>query len=448
MTTGPFMRKILIFALPLMLTGLLQLLYNSADTMVVGRFAGKQALAAVGATGSLINLILNIFIGLSMGSGVTQARYIGAGDEKGMRCCTHTAMMISAISGVIVAVFGFFMSEQLLRWMDSPDEVIGLSALYLKIYFLGAPGSLIYNFGSSLLRAMGDTKRPLYILFATGIVNVILNLVLVIRFHMSVSGVAIATVVSQYLSAICIVYFLTKLNSPCRLSLKKLRFHRRELLSILKIGLPAGVQNALFSISNVIIQTSVNGFGEDAMAGISAGSNYDGYVYTCTNAISQAAMNFTSQNIGAGRVENIGKIYRRCIAVTAGIGLILSFAGYFLREPIVSIFAREPEVIAIGAERMALVLPLYVFCSLQDVTAGQIRGMGRSMEPMFISLIGTCGIRLFWVFVILPHDPTLINLYWAYPISWAATYVALLVLYAVVKKKLVRRMRPAAPAAV
>lgn len=375
-----------------------------------------------------------------MGSGVVQARYIGADDKEGMRRCTHTAMLISVISGILVGIFGFFTAENLLKMMDSPENVIGLSTLYLQIYFLGAPGSLVYNFGASLLRSLGDTKRPLYILFSTGIVNVILNLILVIVFHMSVAGVAIATVVSQYLSAICIVFCLAKLQSPCRLHLKELRIYRLELKNILKIGLPAGIQSALFSISNVIIQTSVNGFGEDAMAGISAGSNYDGYIFTCTNAISQAAMNFSSQNIGAGKMENIGKIYRRCIYITVLIGVTLSAGGYFLREMIVGIFAKEPEVIAIGAQRMALVLPFYLFCSLQDVTAGQVRGMGYSVEPMLISLIGTCGVRLLWIFVALPHNPTLINLYWAYPISWIATFVALFILYVIVKKRLKKRL--------
>ncbi len=439
MTTGPFLKKILVFSLPLMLTGLLQLLYNSADTIIVGRFSGKEALAAVGSTGSLINLILNVFIGLSMGSGVMEARFIGAKDDKSMHRCTHTAMTVSIFSGIAVGIFGFFMSETFLKLMGAPDEVIGLSALYLKIYFLGAPGSLVYNFGASLLRAMGDTKRPLYILFASGIVNIILNLILVIPFRMSVSGVAIATVVSQYISAVCVVIFLTKLDNACRLSFKSLRIYRRELIGIIRIGLPAGIQNALFSISNVIIQSSVNSFGKVAMAGIAAGSNFDGYIYTCTNAITQTAMNFSSQNIGAGKYKNIGKIFRRCLVITIIIGSVMSWGGYFLRSQIISVFSSDSEVIAIGAQRLALIMPFYVFCSLQDMTAGQVRGMGRSVEPMIISLLGACGIRLLWIFIALPRNRTLINLYWAYPISWSATFAALLVLYFFVKRGLYKR---------
>lgn len=443
MTKGPFLKKIVFFALPLILTGLLQLLYNSADTIVVGRFAGKEALAAVGATGSLVNLILNVFIGLSMGSGVMEARHIGAGDEKGMSRCTHTAMTLSMLCGIVVAVIGYFCSGTFLKWMDAPDDVLPLSTIYLQIYFLGAPGSLVYNFGASLLRAMGDTKRPLYILFATGLVNVALNLILVIPFGMSVKGVAIATITAQYISAVCIVLCLMKLQNPCRLNLRSLRIYKRELLGIIKIGLPAGLQNSLFSISNVIIQTSVNSFGSVAMAGIAAGSNYDGYIFTCTNAITQTAMNFSSQNVGAVKYENIAKIYRRCLIITIAISAVMSCVGFFLREQIVWIFSKEPDVIAIGAQRLALIMPFYAFCSLQDMTTGQVRGMGYSVEPMIISIFGACGLRLLWIFVALPHNPTLINLYWAYPISWSVTFVAQLVMYFVAKRSLMKRKQAA-----
>lgn len=441
MTTGPFLKKILIFALPLMLTGLLQLLYNSADTVIVGRFAGKEALAAVGATGSLINLILNVFIGLSMGSGVMEARYIGAGDEKSMHRCTHTAMTISVISGIVVGIFGFFASGALLKLMNAPEDVIDLSTLYLKIYFLGAPGSLVYNFGASLLRSMGDTKRPLYILFSSGIVNIILNLILVIPFNMSVSGVAIATITSQYISAVCVVICLTKLNNSCRLSVKSLRIYRRELLGIVHIGIPAGIQNSMFSISNVIIQSAVNSFGSAAMAGIAASSNFDGYIYTCTNAITQTTMNFTSQNIGAGKYENIGRIFRKCLAITAIIGVSLSCVGFFFREGVISIFSPEADVISIGAQRLALVMPFYVFCSLQDTASGQVRGMGKSFEPMIISLVGACGLRLLWIFVILPENYGLMDLYWAYPISWSITFFTMLTLYFFVKRRLYKNRK-------
>lgn len=439
MTNGPFLKKIFIFALPLMATGLLQLLYNSADTAIVGKFAGSQALAAVGSTGSLINLIINVFIGLSMGSGVMVARHIGAGDEKRVSKCVHTAMLLGLVSGIIVAVIGFFMSGTFLKLMKVEEGVLELSTLYLKIYFLGAPGSLVYNFGASLLRASGDTKRPLYILSASGIVNVILNLILVISFKMSVAGVAIATIVSQYMTAIIVVICLLRTSSMLRLSPKKLRFDRLELKCIIRIGVPAGLQSSLFSISNVIIQSAVNSFGAVAMAGIAAGSQFDGYIYVCTNAVAQTTMTFTSQNIGAAKYKNINKVYRYCFLAASVISVVLSAAGFFLRNEIVWLFAKEPEVIELGAQRLALVIPFYIFCSLQDVAAGQIRGMGKSIEPMILSLFGTCVVRLVWIFLILPEGHSLMDIYWAYPISWFATFVMLNILYLITVKKLIKK---------
>lgn len=439
MTCGPFLKKIFIFAVPLILTGLLQLAYNTADVVVVGRFAGSEALAAVGSTGSLINLILNVFIGLSMGSGVMIARHIGAKDDKKIHECTHTAMLTSIICGIGIAVFGFFVSEFLLRLMKSPADVLPLATLYLKIYFLGSPGSFVYNFGSSIVRATGDTKKPLIILALTGLINVALNLILVIFFHMGVSGVAIATIVSQYVSAIWIVIHLMKMNNACRLNLKKLRIYKSQLLSIFRIGLPAGIQNSLFSISNVIIQSTVNSFGSVAMAGIAAGSNYDSYIYTSTNAISQTTMTFSSQNMGARKFENIGKIYRYCLISTVVIGVALGAPGYVFSEKIVGFFSTDPEVIKIGAQRLELIAPFFFFCSLMDVAAGQLRGMGKSFEPMVVALAGSCGIRLLWVFVFLPMNRTLINLYWAYPLSWTITFFAQFALYFILKKQMQKK---------
>ena len=439
MTSAPFLKKIFIFSIPLILTGLLQLAYNTADVVVVGRFAGSEALAAVGSTGSLINLLLNVFIGLSMGSGVMVARHIGSGDEERIRNCTHTAMLMSLISGVFVGLIGFFLSGKILVLMGSPHDVLPLATLYLKIYFAGCPGSMVYNFGSAIVRATGDTKRPLFILASTGLVNVALNLILVINFHMGVSGVAIATIVSQYLSAIMIVIHLTKLNNSCKLHFSKLRLNKTELLKIIGIGLPAGVQNSLFSISNVIIQSTVNSFGSVAMAGIAAGSNYDSYIYTATNAISQTTMTFSSQNMGARKHENVGKIYRYCIIIASIIGVVMGAVGTVFSEFIVGFFSTDKAVVAIGAERLALVMPFYVFCSLMDVAAGQLRGMGESFKPMIVSLLGGCGIRLFWIYAILPLNRTLMFLYWAYPISWAATFVVQFSLYFILKNRIFRK---------
>ncbi len=439
MTKGPFLKKILIFSLPLMFTGLLQMVYNTADIVVVGRFAGPNSLAAVGATSSLIHLILNVFWGMAMGSGVMSARYIGAEDNKRLSKCVHTAMLLSIVCGVAVCLFGYLSAEKLLILMDSPADVLPLSKLYLQIYFLGAPASLVYNFGAAIVRSTGDTKRPLYILTSTGLVNIALNLVLVIRFHMDVAGVAIATITAQYISAILIVIRLLKIEGACKLSFRKLRFDREELKRILLIGVPAGVQNSLFSLSNVIIQTTVNSFGSIAMSGISASSNIDSIIYTCTNAISQTTMTFTSQNMGARKHENLGKIYSRCILLTILLGGGLSIVSFIFRNQLLGIFSTEPDVIMAGAQRLIIILPFHVFCSLMDVGGGQLRGMGKSFEPMIITLLGSCGIRLLWVFVFFPMNPTLHYLYWAYPISWIITFFVLFAFYFIVKKNILQK---------
>lgn len=438
MTKGPWLKKILIFSLPLMLTGLLQMVYNTADIVVVGRFAGPASLAAVGATSSLVNLILNIFLGMAMGSGVMSARYIGAGDEDRLSKCVHTAMSLSIICGIFVSIFGFFMSEKLLILMDSPADVLPLSKLYLQIYFLGAPASLVYNFGAAIVRSTGDTKRPLYILTSTGLVNIGLNLLLVINLHMDVAGVAIATITAQYISAILIVIRLFRIEGACRLSLKKLKIHTNELKKILLIGVPAGIQNSLFSFSNVVIQSTVNSFGSTAMSGITAGSNFESFVYICTNAISQTTMTFSSQNMGARKYDNLGKVYKRCILLSILIGGGMSAVGVIFRNQVVGIFSTDPEVIEIGAARLAMILPFYSFCSLMDVGGGQLRGMGKSFEPMIITLLGSCGIRLLWVFLFFPKNPTLLYLYWAYPISWSVTFFVLFAFYFIVKRNIVR----------
>ncbi len=443
MTNGPFLKKILRFSLPLVLTGLLQMIYNTADVIVVGRFAGGTALAAVGATSSLVHLILNIFLGLSMGSGVMTAKYIGARDEDSVKRCVHSAMLLSILSGIFVAIFGFVFSEQLLIMMDSPSDVLPLSKLYLQIFFLGAPAGMVFNFGASIVRATGDTKKPLVILSISGIVNIVLNLILVINFHMSVAGVAIATIVSQYISATIIVIVLLNMKNACKLDIKKLCFHKEELKRILYVGIPAGIQNSLFSVSNVIIQTTVNSFGSVAMAGIAAGSNVDSFIYTCTNAVSQTTMTFSSQNYGAKKYENFNKIYFRCVLLTIAIAGSMGALGVIFKEFFVGIFSTDPAVIEIGAQRLTLILPFYFFCSLMDVGAGQLRGMGKSFLPMIVSLLGGCGIRLLWIFVFFPKNPTLMYLYYAYPISWTITFVVLFICYFIVRAQILKKSQDA-----
>lgn len=422
-----------------MLTGLLQMVYNTADIVVVGRFAGSQALAAVGATSSLIHLILNVFLGMAMGSGVMSARYIGAEDDKRLEKCVHTALLLGLISGVAVGIFGFCMAEKLLILMDSPADVLPLSKKYLQIYFLGAPASLVYNFGAAIVRSTGDTKRPLYILSATGLVNIALNLVLVIVFRLNVAGVAIATIVSQYISAVCIIIRLMKIEGACRLHFNKLRINVSEMKKILLIGIPAGVQNSLFSFSNVIIQSNINTFGATAISGVTAGSNVEGIIYTCTNAVSQTTMTFSSQNMGARKYENLGKIYMRCLLIATLIGGSMSLFGVIFRNQVIGIFSTDPAVIEIGAARLAMVLPFHIFCSLMDVGGGQLRGMGKSFEPMIITLLGSCGIRLLWVFVFFPKNHTLPYLYWAYPISWTITFFVLFIAYFIIKRNILKK---------
>ncbi len=439
MTSGPFLKKVLIFSIPLMLTGILQLIYNAADVMVIGRFAGSTSLAAVGSTGSLVNLIINLFIGLSTGAGVITARHIGASLGDRIHKSVHTAMAISVASGIAVGIFGFFMSETFLKLMGTPDDVLPLAALYLKIYFLGAPGSLIYNFGASIVRSTGDTKRPLYILAFSGLVNVALNVVLVVGFHFDVAGVAIATIVSQYISAVFIVLRLTHLENACRLQPKKIRIYRDELKEIIKIGLPAGFQSSLFSFSNVLIQSTINSFGSIAMAGNTAATNADAFIYTSTNAIAQTAMTFTSQNIGAKKHENIRKIYFLCLGLAFLISALSGGAGLLFPEQILGIFTTDPAVIAVGKERLYIMMSTYFLCSLMDVAGCQIRGMGKSIEPMIITLLGACGLRVLWLYTGFPLKKELWNLYLSYPLSWAITFIALFICFFVFEKQLKRQ---------
>ena len=416
------MKNIILFAVPVTLTGLLQIVYNTADTAVVGRFAGTAALAAVGSTGSMIGLIVNLFTGLSMGAGVLTARMLGARNAEGTRRAVHTAVGLSLLSGLAVCLLGFTFSPTLLKWMQAPYDTIGLSTLYVRIYFLGAPGSMAFNFCAAIIRATGDTGRPLKYLAASGAVNVLLNLFTIIVLRWGVAGVAVATVTSQYLTAILAVRRLTKVEDDVRLQLREIRFSAGELRQILRIGVPAGLQNALFSISNVIIQSNVNSFGSDAMAGISAGSNFDAYIFTATNGFTQAGMTFISQNVGARNKENIRKIWQITLCSAAVAALILETAGFLLRHRIVGIFTSDPAVAAVGAGRMRLIMPFYVFCSLLDVTSGAVRGLGRSFQIMLVSLFGACGIRLVWVFFFLPAHRTLEFLYLSYPISWGVTF--------------------------
>lgn len=440
MTTGPFFKKILIFSIPLMLTGVLQLIYNATDVMVVGRFAGSDSLAAVGSTSSLVNLIINLFVGLSTGAGVVTARHIGANSNERIHKSVHTAMAISVVSGFAVGIFGFFMSGKLLELMGTPENVLPLASVYLKIYFLGAPGSLIYNFGASIVRSTGDTKRPLFILGFTGLINVILNVILVVGFHFDVAGVAIATIVAQYISAVLIVVRLKNIENACRLNFKEVRIYKNELKEIMRIGLPAGFQSSLFSFSNVLIQSTINTFGSVAMAGNTAAQNADAIIYTCTNAVAQTSMTFTSQNMGARKYENLRKVYFMCMGIAFVISVVFGAIGLLFPEYIIGIFTTEADVIEIGKQRLYIMMTTYFLCSLMDVSGCQLRGMGKSIEPMLITLLGSCGIRIIWLYTGYPLRQELWNLYLAYPLSWGITFIALFISFFVFEKRIKRKM--------
>ncbi len=442
MTEGALLPKVLMFSLPLIASGILQLLFNAADMVVVGRWAGKECLAAVGSTGSLINLMVNVFIGLSVGGSVAVAKSFGANDPAAVHKSVHTAMTLAIIAGVAVGLIGFIFCRPLLAMMDNP--VLDLATTYMKIYFLGMPFNMVYNFGASILRAVGDTKRPLIYLTIAGVVNVILNLILVICFHMNVAGVAIATVTSQAVSAVLVVICLMRSHGVVHLDLKDLRIHKRQLIDIARVGLPAGLQGSLFSISNVLIQSSVNGFGEVVVAANSAGGNLEGFVYTSMNAIHQAALTFASQNLGAGKIKRVRRSVWVCIATVTVIGLVMGNLMYLCGKPLLSLYLDDPSaidpatgitVLEYGMKRLVYMLPLYCLCGLMDVAVGSLRGVGYSIMPMIVSLTGACLFRVVWILTVFAANPTLDVLYISYPISWALTFGTHMLCYAFVARK-------------
>lgn len=441
MTNGPLLKKILIFSVPLMLSGVLQLLFNAADIIVVGQFTGSSALAAVGSTSSLINLFVNVFIGCSVGSNVLVAQYYGAKDEKNVHETVHTSILLAIVSGVALIAAGILLSPPMLELMDTPEEVLGQAVLYLRIYFVGMPATLVYNFGAAILRAVGDTRRPLYYLLAAGCVNVVLNLFFVVICHRGVDGVAAATVISQVISAALIVRCLMKSDGMYRLELSRLKFHRHKILQIARIGLPAGFQGAIFSISNVLIQSSVNSFGAIAMAGNTAASNIEGFIYTCMNAVYQTSLSFTSQNLGAGKIRRISRILLDCLGVVLVVGAVMGFIAYHFGAGLLHIYSSDPEVIENGLHRMRVICQTYYFCGMMDVTVGVLRGMGYSVMPMLVSLAGVCGVRIVWIFTAFVWNRSLFTLYISYPISWSATFLIHLICFLMVFRKIKARQR-------
>ena len=436
MVHGPLFPKIAVFSFPLILTGILQLLYNAVNIIVVGRFVGSTALAAVGSTTSLINLIINLFIGLSVGASVIMANYYGAGRENDANETVHTAIAISAFCSIIMTIFGVVMAKPLLQAMSTPDDVLAHATLYMKIYFLGMPASMVFNFGSAILRAVGDTRRPLYYLFVSSLVNVALNLLFVLVFHMEIAGVAAATVISQYISLILILNCLGHENGCVRLQWRKIRFYQDKLMAIVKIGLPAGIQSSIFSISNVLIQSSINSFGSTVIAGNTAAMNIEGFIYISMNALYQAALNFTGQNMGAKKYHRVGRILGLCVISVTVVGVAFGGLSWLLARSLLGIYTMDPAVISIGAIRIYYVCLPYFICGIMDVLVGSLRGMGYSVLPMLATVIGVCGIRITWIYTVFAFNRSLETLYISYPISWAATTCVELICLIIIRRKL------------
>lgn len=441
MTERPLLKKIILFTLPLIATSILQLLYNAADIVVVGQFSGSTAMAAVGSTTSLVNLITNLFIGLSVGTLSVMSRSVGANDYEYSKKVTHTSIIISVICGVFVGAVGFAFCEFFLVLMQSPTDVLPQSALYLRICFFGSPFLMIYNFGAALLRACGDTKRPLIILALSGLLNVGINYALVAGFALGVIGVAVGTIVSQAASAVAVMAVLAKNKGFCKFSLKNLRIDLPALKEIIKIGLPAGLQSTIFSISNVVIQSSINSFGDIAMAGSAAASSIEGFVYATMNSVSQACLTFVACNLGAKKSQNMRITVYESLILVALIGLVFGIGVYLLGRPLISIYNNKEEVIKYGLERLSVIAVTYALCGVMDVLVSGMRGVGYSVVPAITTVAGVCGLRLLWVYTVFANYRSLFVLYLSYPISWAVTTLVHLVSYFVVRAKVEKSIK-------
>ena len=426
MLQGPLLGSIISYTIPIILTSVLQLLFNAADLVVVGRFCGSISVAAVGATGSITNLIVNLFIGLSVGAGVTVAHGVGSREDDVVHRTVHTALPMALVSGVVLTIVGVLFSEDFLRMMGTPENVLALSSLYMEIYFCGITFTMVYNFAASILRAVGDTKSPLVFLSIAGVVNVVLNLVFVTQLHMNVAGVALATTISQGISAVAMVIVLMRRTDAAKLYLKKMRFYKVQLVKMLRIGLPAGIQSSLFAISNVLIQSSVNSFGDVLMSGNAASQNIEGFLYVSLNAFHQTAVNFIGQNVGAKQYSRVKKIVWICLGCVLTVGLVLGTLLCTFGESLLSIYITDSaEAIAWGLVRLNIIARFYFLCGLMDVSTGALRGMGASVSPMIISILGVCGIRIGWIMTIFQvaqfHTPQ--NLYVSYIFSWTLTFL-------------------------
>lgn len=445
MCNGPILKKMLLFAFPLMLSSMLQLLFNAADIIVVGSYCGDNSLAAVGSNSALINLLTNVFIGLSIGANVLMAKFYGAGHSKSMDETLHSAMLLSLVSGIILTVIGEIFARQLLILMRTPPAILDLATVYLRIYFIGMPAMMIYNFGSAIMRAVGDTQRPLYFLLAAGVINVALNLLLVICFKMDVAGVAIATVMSQTVSAALVVICMMRDKGAIHFEPKRMRLKKDKVLGIIRVGLPAGFQGSIFSLSNVFIQSSINTFGEVVVAGNSAAANIEGFVYMGMNAFHHATLSFTGQNMGAGRYDRIKRVLFTGLACVSVTGLALGWLAVLFGKPLLGIYTDNPAAIEAGMVRLLMICGPYMLCGVMDVMVGSIRGMGYAILPMSISLVGACGLRLVWLATVyqIPRFHTTQVIYMSYPVTWAITFLADVICFIIIWKKRKRKIAAA-----
>lgn len=434
MCNGTLMDKLISFSLPLMLSGILQLLFNAVDIIVVGRFTGSQALAAVGSTTALINIFTNLFIGISLGANVLAARFYASGKEKEMSETVHTSITLALISGLVMALAGVLLARFALNLMGTPNDVIDQSVLYMRIYFLGMPFFMLYNYGAAILRAVGDTKRPLFFLVISGMTNAVLNLVLVIVFHMGVAGVAIGTIVSQLISSILVLRCLYTSNTSYRLYFSKLGIKTQYLKQIFQVGIPAGIQSTVINLSNALLQSSVNSFGSVAMAGYTAANNIFGFLYMSVNAVTQSCMSFTSQNYGVKKLKRMDRVLLDCMILSVGVTLTLGCGAYFFGPELLKIYTSEADVIRCGVEVLAFTTVPYFCCGIMDLIPGALRGMGHSGVPMILSIIGTVGTRIVWIFGLFPAHRSLSFLFISYPVSWILTILMQAVCFCFVRK--------------
>ncbi len=433
---GPLLKNILLFSIPIILSSVLQLLFNAADVIVVGRFAGETELAAVGSTGSTVTLIVNLCIGFSIGTNVLVARFIGARDSQGIVRTVHTSILLSIISGLAAGATLFVLSDAFLRLLDTPADILPSATAYLRAYALGVPATIVYNFGTAILRAKGDTTRPLYFLFVAGIINVVLNLILVIAFHLGAVGVGVATAVSQYVAATLVIICLIREEGPIKLYIRKLKIYGKELRAVVAIGLPAGLQSSLFSISNMMITASINSFNNTALvAGNAAAGNIEGFVYVAMNAIYQTILTLTGQNLGAKKLDRIDKGLKTCLATVTVIGIVLGTLIVLFDETLLSIYTSDPEVIMHGCRRFLFLALPYFLCGVMDVIMGAVRGLGYSIMPMCVSLIGICGFRVIWISTVFAKYHTFEVLFISYTISWIITSFAHLICFLIARKK-------------